>query len=130
MSILGSLRQWWFDQEAERAFYALSSEEPETLARDNGFSEGDLERILVRGSRGGQELPCLLQALTLDPAVIERRRPTLMRDMSITCSTCDAVKQCRRGLATDLRHAPSSSTARTRRRLTCWSGNAGSEGTS
>ena len=99
MGILGSLRQWWSDHVAERAFYALNSQARGALARDNGLSEGDLERILARGSRGGQELPCLLRALTLDPAEIERRHPTLMRDMSITCSTCDAVKQCRRDLA-------------------------------
>ena len=106
MGLANGLKRWWSDQTAVRSFYALGPEEREALARDTGVSEGTLECIVARGSQAGAELPCILRTLSLDPARIARQHPELLRNMSITCSTCDAVKECRR----DLQHGDASRT--------------------
>jgi len=98
MGMVGNLRQWWSDRRAERAFWTLSSDERAALARDIGVSEQTLGHLITRGSQAGPELPRLLQALSLDPAQVKRQHATLLRSMSMTCSTCAAVRECRRDL--------------------------------
>jgi hypothetical protein len=102
MGIVAAVQEWWSDRRAARAYEALGPTERGALARDVGAPEDILERIISRGSKAGEELPRLLQALHLDPETLQRTRPDVMRDMQITCSGCTVAKQCRRDLRQDV----------------------------
>ena len=68
------------------------------IAKDIGVSTADL-RALDRRANKPLDLPRMMAALQLDPAVVARREPELFRDMQRVCAFCDAKKRCERDLA-------------------------------
>jgi hypothetical protein len=53
-----------------------------------------LGHLVARGLHASRELPRLLRAIGIDPAVIGHKHPDLLRTMSLTCSTCCAKQVC------------------------------------
>ena len=98
MGVAAAFGRWRTDRAAAREYENLAPEERNALARDLGLAEDRLSLVVSRGSQGGEELPRLLQAVRADIREIGRSDPDLLRDMQITCSTCAAVKGCRRHL--------------------------------
>jgi hypothetical protein len=68
------------------------------IAKDIGVSTADL-RELERRADKPLDLPRMMAALQLDPAVVARREPELFRDMQRVCAFCNAKKRCERDLA-------------------------------
>ena len=99
MHIVTLFKQWWSDAAHTQRYASLSSFERDALARDVGLPEGTLHRIVNRGSRAGEELGRMLRALSLNPEHVAEQNARVLREMSITCTTCEAKKECRRDLA-------------------------------
>jgi hypothetical protein len=104
MGVASAIERWRNDRAAARAYEKLGVEEREALARDLGLSEERLGRVVARGSRAGEELTRLLDAVDLDMGDIGRHDPDLLRDLQVTCSTCSVVKGCRRDLDAGVGH--------------------------
>jgi hypothetical protein len=104
MRVAAAFERWLSDRAAARAYETLGPEDRDTLARDLGLDEDKLRRIVARGSRAGEELPRLLQAVNVDMGEMGRTDPDLLRDMQITCSTCSVVKACRPHLDSGVAH--------------------------
>jgi hypothetical protein len=98
MRVMEDIRSWWAGHARREDVEAMDVTGREALARDLGLDRDRLERIAARGPQAGRELHRMLAALRLDPQAVKMREPLLMRDMSATCSTCLAVRACRRHL--------------------------------
>ena len=95
MGVAAAFERWLSDRAAARAYETLGPEDRDALARDLGLDQDRLSRIVARGSRAGEELPRLLEAVNVDMGEIGRTDPDLLRDMQVTCSTCSVVRACR-----------------------------------
>jgi hypothetical protein len=97
MKVLEHIRHWRRRAADVAALDALGQGGREQMARDLAVSEGALQALAT--SDKTDELPRLLRALELDPQVVERRDPALMRDLATVCAGCSEGARCRRELA-------------------------------
>lgn len=65
------------------------------LAQDVGVPLSDLRAISRKGPDGARELLDMLAALDIDPAVLDRLQPAVMRDLQHHCCMCDNKGECR-----------------------------------
>lgn len=98
MGLMTTITHWWSSREADHELISLDADGVGVLARDVGLSPDQLTRLAARSSSRGEELPRLMRAVGLAPERIGRIHPGVMRDMSIVCSGCEAVRRCRRDL--------------------------------
>lgn len=98
MSMMADIRSWWANRPPRTPLHDIELAEREALARDLGLDRDTLERIAASGPQAGRELHRMLVALKLDPEVVKKREPVLIRDMSMTYSTCLTVRDCRKHL--------------------------------
>jgi hypothetical protein len=92
----------WLRQRGE-AFAACreldNCAEAARLAQDFGIPLSELRAISLKGPDGAKELLQMLKALDIDPAVLNRLQPAVMRDLQHHCCTCDHKRECRDDLA-------------------------------
>jgi len=93
-----TLRHWQASWAQAREFDSLDREQREALARDMGVPVQILPVLAARGPNAAAELPRLMEALTLKPEQVRQIHAALMRDMSLTCSGCEAGVRCREDL--------------------------------
>jgi hypothetical protein len=98
MAFLTSLRGWVQRQKDLLALDALGSEGRRDIAQDLNLSESTLCGLASRGHGASEELPKMLQALSLDPAELSLTHPAVLRDMVVVCSECDEKSRCRSDL--------------------------------
>ena len=79
--------------------FAVDPGELERVARELNVTPVDLERLMLQGSQGENELPYTLTALGIDEAALRRAEPVLLRDMERVCSFCTHKRQCHEQLA-------------------------------
>jgi hypothetical protein len=79
--------------------FAADPGELERVARELNVTPADLERLMLQGSRGENELPYTLTALGIDETALRRAQPVLLRDMERVCSFCTHKRQCHEELA-------------------------------
>ncbi len=98
MSIAATIKKWSSDWATAWELSDLGEEGREALVRDIGINQDILDRVVARGSQGGEELPRLLQALELRREAIRKAYPGVMRDMEVTCTLCMDAQRCRQDL--------------------------------
>src|SRR6476646_5547089 len=98
MAFLTSLRGWVQRQKDLLALDALGSEGRRDIAQDLNLSESTLCGLASRGHGASEELPKMLQALSLGPAELSLSHPAVLRDMGGVCSECDEKSRCRSDL--------------------------------
>lgn len=76
-----------------------SPDEVAAIARDLMLSPRDLVTLTRRGPDGARLLQQMLKALDVDPAVLARQDPVVMRDLQRLCVSCGYKRQCERDLA-------------------------------
>lgn len=69
------------------------------LAQDCGIPLSDLRAIARKGPDAAHELTAMLRALNLDPAMLDRLQPAVMRDLAHHCCLCANKAECRDELA-------------------------------
>ena len=79
--------------------FAADPGELERVARELNVTPADLERLMLQGSHGENELPYTLTALGIDETALRRAQPVLLRDMERVCSFCTHKRQCHEELA-------------------------------
>jgi hypothetical protein len=79
--------------------FAADPGELERVARELNVTPADLERLMLQGSQGENELPYTLTALGIDETALRRAQPALLRDMERVCSFCTHKRQCHEELA-------------------------------
>ncbi|WP_162820494.1 DUF6455 family protein [Microvirga calopogonii] len=99
MDLGTAIRRWKSNWMRARELDSLDREQRDALARDIGVSEEMLPILVARDPEAGQELPRLMNALSLDAEHVRHIHAALMRDMSLTCSGCTAAVRCRDDLA-------------------------------
>ena len=101
MDLIELYRRWLQCRADSRELDALGPEGRALLARDVFVTP----EVLSRGSRtlagSPPGLPRLMRSLGLDPAGVERRFSSVMRDMQVVCAGCAEAKHC----GTDLESA-------------------------
>ncbi len=80
--------------------FAADPGELERVARELNVTPADLEKLMLQGSQGENELPYMLTALGIDETALRRAQPALLRDMERVCSFCTHKRQCHEELAT------------------------------
>jgi hypothetical protein len=86
------LRQWGETMAACRELDSCG--EAERLAHDCGIPLEDLRAIAKKGPNAARELVDMLEALHIDPAVLDRTHPAVMRDLQHHCCLCDNKSEC------------------------------------
>ena len=79
--------------------FAADPGELERVARELNVTPADLEKLMLQGSQGANELPYTLTALGIDETALRRAQPVLLRDMERVCSFCTHKRQCHEELA-------------------------------
>jgi hypothetical protein len=74
-------------------------EEIARIARDVGVSSGELIHMAEKGPHAADQLPRLLRAVGVDPGMLSRDDPAMMRDMQRLCTACRRKRRCERDLA-------------------------------
>jgi len=98
MNLGDTVRHWQRRWAQAWELEALGQEQREALARDIGVPPEMLSALVARGTDAAAELPRLMGALSLDTDEIRKIHAALMRDMSLTCSSCTAAVRCREDL--------------------------------
>ncbi|MDQ2084015.1 hypothetical protein RA307_27835 [Xanthobacteraceae bacterium Astr-EGSB] len=98
---LGRATQWLRERgQAMAACRELDNcGEAERLAQDCGIPLDALRAIAKKGPNAARELADMLRALNLDPAVLDRFQPAVMRDLQHHCCLCDNKSVCHDELA-------------------------------
>ncbi len=95
MGLGATIGRWQANWAQAHELDALDKDQRDALARDIGVSAEMLPILVARGPDAADELPRLMEALSLDPERIRQIHAALMRDMSVTCSGCTAAVRCR-----------------------------------
>jgi hypothetical protein len=77
-------------------------EEADRMAQDLGLTRGELIRLAAMGPDAADEIYRRLDVLDVDAEELQRREPTLMRELARTCSFCASKARC----STDLNSCP------------------------
>ncbi|MBQ0819622.1 DUF6455 family protein [Microvirga terrae] len=93
-----AIKRWRETWRQRHELESLDRDQRDALARDIGVSADMLPLLAARDPGAAEELPRLMEALSLDPDRIRRIHSALMRDMSLTCSGCTAAVRCRQDL--------------------------------
>jgi hypothetical protein len=97
MGLIAFYRRWKERRAVCRELDALG---PDGRAILVGVAEEVLSRIAVARGPRPSELPRLMRLLGLDPADVERRLSSVMRDMRVVCAACADARRCGADLAT------------------------------
>ena len=73
-------------------------EEVAHTARELGLSSGDLYRLASKGPQAADLVEKMLLALGVDPEILARQNPRVMRDLQRLCIMCEHKKQCKHEL--------------------------------
>ena len=76
-----------------------SPEEVSQIAKDLGVSTIELRELATKGPHSADLLQEMLVALDVDPKVIARTDPLVMRDLQRLCVTCADKTRCGREMA-------------------------------
>jgi hypothetical protein len=98
MGLGTAIKQWQLNWMRRHELDFLDQDQRGALARDIGVPAEMLPILVARGPDAAEELPRLMNALSLDADQIRQIHATLMRDMSLTCSGCTAAIRCRHDL--------------------------------
>jgi hypothetical protein len=98
MALSSMLRGWLQRSSDLRALDALGPDARQGLASDLGITEPALCRIAANGPGASEELPKLLEGVSLDPERLRAIHPAVLRDMEVVCAECDAKSRCRTDL--------------------------------
>ena len=99
MDLGTAIRRWTSNWMRTHELASLDREQKDALARDIGVPAEMLPILVAQDPAAGQELPRLMNALSLDADGIRHIHAALMRDMSLTCSACTAAVRCRDDLS-------------------------------
>lgn len=80
-------------------FGQCGPEEVSQIAKDLGVSANELRGLASKGPHAADLLQKMLVALDVDPQVIARKDPLVMRDLQRLCINCADKKLCARELA-------------------------------
>lgn len=94
MALFSIFRRWLKRQADMRALEALGPEGRREIAADFSLSDATLSGLTARGPTAADQLPKMLQSVSLDPAELSCTHPEVMRDMAIVCSQCDERSRC------------------------------------
>jgi hypothetical protein len=101
--VLDAVANWFRKHhDAAGSYDELTTWEPEEIARtarDIGVSSDELIRMADKGPHAADQLPRLLHALGVDPGMLSRNDPAMMRDMQRLCTACSRKRRCERELA-------------------------------
>ena len=98
MRLMDLYKEWKERRTLHQDLNALGQDGRRALARDLSVPEDVLNHLSVARTRAAQELPRLMETLSLDPKEVKRRHWAVMRDMSVTCIVCTNSSRCRRDL--------------------------------
>ena len=103
MPILGRIADWLrnWAKGRESQWEIERSSDAARMAHDLGMSTGELVNLAKHGPHSADLLARRLEAEHLDPGLISRTQPEVMRDMSRLCSQCRTHGRCARDLAHD-----------------------------
>lgn len=99
MGIAELLKRPFVRWQAKRDRRFLDDRQCEQMARDIGLPKDILDRLMTDGARSNDELHQMMTVLGLDARDIRQGYAAQIRDMSVTCSGCTAVRRCHRELA-------------------------------
>ena len=101
--ILGSIADWVnkYRQKLkiDNSLGVCSSDEVMLIAKDLRLSTRELQELARKGPHAADLLLKMLVALKVDPEVLEKADPHVMRDLQRLCTTCGAKKRCEHELA-------------------------------
>jgi hypothetical protein len=92
-------RNWCHSLAARAELRNLEPQQAQAIARDVGVSRSDLSALAGKWPDSADLLTRRTTALGIDPAALTRSYPAVARDLSKTCSLCEAKRQCRSDLA-------------------------------
>ena len=104
-SLMARVAGWWRGQRQRRA--AMDElegcgREIDDIARDVGLSAADLRRLAASPSGGADLLRERMAGRRIDPKIVARAEPDVMRDLERVCALCGSKRRCERDLALDL----------------------------
>ena len=74
-------------------------EDAARMANELGVSKQELYALVAKGPQSADELPRMMRALGLNPAIIDQTLGEVMRDLQRHCAMCDHKGECRDDLA-------------------------------
>jgi len=98
MSFLSSVRAWINRQSDLRALESMGAEGRRDIAQDLNVSASTLCELARRGDSASEELPRMLEAVSLSPGELSQTHPAVLRDMAVVCSECVEKPRCRSDL--------------------------------
>lgn len=78
---------------------ALSQYERQQLADELGLTQSQLEAVVAAGPQASDEVERVMAALGIDASKARAAHADMIRQLRITCATCEAKKICRHALA-------------------------------
>jgi len=101
--VIGSIADWVNKyREKFKAVGSLgicSPDEVMQIAKDLSLSTAELQELARKGPNAADLLLKMLVALKVDPEVLKKTDPHVMRDLQRLCTTCGARKRCEHELA-------------------------------
>ena len=96
--VLNSIADWVSRYRAATGctgdFGSCSPEEVNQIARDLGVSTKELRELASKGPHAADLVQKMLMALNVDPKVIAKSNPLVMRDLQRLCINCTDKKRC------------------------------------
>jgi hypothetical protein len=104
-SVVTAFREWAHQRKVIRQcrqqLDETSGDELARIAKDVGISPIELRQMAKLGPNAAKQLLNRMVALRLDPDVIAKTEPIMMRDLQRLCSACTSKKRCQRDLVRD-----------------------------
>lgn len=102
-SVFGAIADWVrrYRSHARKddALGRCSPDEVQQIAKDLGMSPAELRGIASKGPGAADLLQKMLIALGVDPDVLAKRDPAVMRDLQRLCISCSHKRLCQHELA-------------------------------
>ncbi|MDP3897826.1 MAG: DUF6455 family protein [Mesorhizobium sp.] len=99
--VQGLLAKWREHRSARAAIDELAACDPEVLAevsRDIQISVEDLREITAKGAGADRLMARMMAAYGIDADDLRLEAPSLLRDVAVLCSKCEAKGRCAREL--------------------------------
>ncbi len=101
--ILGAIANWVNKYRSHigngDAFGRCSPDEVKQIAKELGMSPAELRRVARKGPDAADLLQKMLVALNVDPEVLTKSNPAVMRDLQRLCISCSRKSRCQHELA-------------------------------
>ncbi len=99
--ILGAIANWInkYRSHIGDAFGRCSPDEVKQIAKELGISPAELRRVARKGPDAADLLQKMLVALNVDPEILSKSDPAVMRDLQRLCISCSHKSRCQHELA-------------------------------